>query len=939
MTNPNPSQQRLIDSTDGLYLVDAGAGTGKTFSVTRRYSAIVDQPSVEPEDVVLITFTRNAAREMKDRIVSHSSYTTRELADAPIQTFHSLCSDILDRYGSNAPQYLGIDDTLSRSSDVIEESAIESSLFAEFISTFTDSCPEHHPILRVVTNPGELRSVLNNLAARGIFPTKDGWYRDGRSKLLGDLDGLLDAVEAVNQPRNGGRKQSVLKKKLYRYGKDSTFLPDALSKPTVRGNEKAVPVDPIKTAFNSDRSDLIAFIHDLYFSYLEFALARNYLTFSMLQLYTFVLLCENSDTRSELAFEYTMIDEFQDTSEIQFKLALLLAGTENICVVGDWKQSIYSFQYATVENITQFGDRLTQFTNELNSNHTRITYPTTPVETIELEQNYRSTQEILDFAEHALTTPSKKSESIDAESIRERIVHLFSNSTYDETQIEALQSQDETLAVLSKIDEIVGNPAYAIEQDGDLIEPSYGDIAVLTRTHDFGRELLSVAEEYHLPVAYEGGVELFRSDAAKRLLAWLRILESDADRGWSLVLEDAGYGMSEIKHILKKEAYPTEMIEFRDALASLTVVSSVARRVFDRYGHDGPIADALVGQIQSAHDQTTMTIGDLSQYIKTNIENGNTYDISTPAGTDSVTVQTIHAAKGLEYPIVIVANMNQRKFPPSGGGPTAISYDSLIGIRQRYLYDDVHSQPHQYDNWRYDLLNKCLPDQADEERRLLYVAITRAQQHVLFTAQEPNQFLTDLPVPIDEYEPSEPTEETQQTEQSTLSVPIPDVEEPVGYSPHSLMAEEVYESVTEGRGMEFGTQVHEFAEDYVAGITTEPTNDDERAVVSLIDSLTGEIHMEEDVYLPLTADGADVMVRGIVDLFCVHDDRVEIIDFKTDLSRYAESEYQKQLSVYYHVIRSVYPDRQVSVEILYTATGERQPIEPLSKNDLKELIK
>jgi len=79
-----------------------------------------------------------------------------------------------------------------------------------------------------------------------------------------------------------------------------------------------------------------------------------------------------------------MIDEFQDSSEIQFKLALLLADTNNVCVVGDWKQSIYSFQYAAVENITEFESRLDRFVDELNEDHERVSWAT------RLDHRYRA---------------------------------------------------------------------------------------------------------------------------------------------------------------------------------------------------------------------------------------------------------------------------------------------------------------------------------------------------------------------------------------------------------------------------------------------------------------------------------------------------------------------------------------------------------------------
>ncbi|MFW5905863.1 MAG: UvrD-helicase domain-containing protein, partial [archaeon] len=133
---PNERQQQLIDSTEGIYLVDAGAGAGKTLAVTRRYANIIDEPGIEPEDVLLVTFTRSAATEMKERIVDRSSYGLRELADAPIRTFHSHCHHILQEHGYDAPLHLGIDDRITGSTEVLEDELVETKLFREFIGQF-----------------------------------------------------------------------------------------------------------------------------------------------------------------------------------------------------------------------------------------------------------------------------------------------------------------------------------------------------------------------------------------------------------------------------------------------------------------------------------------------------------------------------------------------------------------------------------------------------------------------------------------------------------------------------------------------------------------------------------------------------------------------------------------------------------------------------------
>jgi ATP-dependent helicase/nuclease subunit A len=938
---PNERQQQLIDSTDGLHLVDAGAGTGKTFTVTRRYANIVEQAGVTPEDVLLVTFTNNAAAEMKERIVGNCRYGMRELADAPIQTFHSLCHDILEEHGHAAPTHLGIDDRITGSTRLIEDELVEGALFREFVGRFSDMHPEYDEFFRALSDPGELLDLLNQLAAKGTFPTEEGWYRDGERHLDGDFDAFERRFDSMNEPRNGGRKQSLLRSKLGRYGRNKCYLPDAPEKSAVRGSGKHVPNDLARWAFEEERTALKAFVHDVYHAYLTFALRRNYLNFGFLQLFAFVVLCENHQLRDEVAFEYVMIDEFQDSSEIQFKLALLLAGTNNVCVVGDWKQSIYSFQYADVDNIVEFETRLDRFIDQLNDDHERVSFPSRPITTIELVENYRSTQEILDFSEHALRVSAASRDDVDTEAIDNRLVSLQSNADHENTTIEAIRSDEEQVAVLEKIQEIVAGDGYRVEaENGDLRQPKYEDIAVVTRTRDFGRELLGTAEECGLPMAYEGGIELFRTDQAKLLLAWLRILDTNAERGWATVLERAGYTLDEIDHVLDTEEYPTDMVAFREELHDLETLGGVARRVFARYGYDGPRADVVLHTIQSVHDSTTLTRGDLIRFIERGIESGSTHDVHTGAGTNSVTVQTIHATKGLEYPIVILANMNSGRFPPSGGGSDVISYEDPIGLRQRKVYSaDANELPHVYDNWRADVLKKCLPREYDEERRLLYVAITRAQSHVVFSAgEDPNTFIEELPVEVESVEPELPEIGHEDTDGSTLRVEMPISAGPRSHTPHTLMRDDAFEGVEGGRGTEFGTRVHDFAEAYALGEDVDPDTDDEETVERFVDGLDGKLLVEEDAYLPLSIDGERVTISGVVDLVHVLPDRIEIVDYKTDRGRHAEAEYRKQLSVYYHVAEDVYPDRDISASILYTETGARQEIEPLSLDKLRGLV-
>ncbi|WP_424016259.1 UvrD-helicase domain-containing protein (plasmid) [Halorientalis pallida] len=952
---PNDRQRQLIESTEGIYLVDAGPGTGKTFAVTRRYANIIDQPAVDPEDVLLVTFTRSAATEMKERIVDHADYSMRQLADAPIQTFHSHCHDILREHGHAAPSHLGLDGRITGSTQVIEDELVETKLFREFFDQFRDAHPEYADFYRALLAPTELLELIGELAAKGVFPTAEGWYRDGEAILDGDFGVFKERFDAVNQPRNGGSKQSQLRDGLSSFGRNKTYLPDAPSKSDLRGSRGTKQLDDsvARDVFEEDRTDLKAFVHDVYFEYLAFALQRNYLNFGFLQLFAFVCLCENPQLREKARFEYVMVDEFQDTSEIQFKLALLLAGTDNLCVVGDWKQSIYSFQYADVDNIIEFRDRLASFAADLNSDADRVDFDMDAIDRIPLEENYRSTQTLIDISEEALVTPATSSEDVDASTLDD-VVSLNSNAPFDNTRLAGYQHEDDHEAVLSLVQDIVGNDDYAVrDDDGGRRPPRYEDIAVFTRTRDFGRELMDIAAEYDFPIAYDGGVELFRTDPAKLLLAWLRILDSDADRGWSVVLEQAGYTLDEVDHILETGDYPENMWTFRDDLDSMAAVGAIARRVFDRYGCDGDYADVILHTIQGIHDSTTLTRGELIQFIERGIEAGATHEIHTSAGEDSVTVQTIHAAKGLEYPIVILANMNDGRFPPSSGNSPTISYQDPVGLRQRKLYAEIddHAHPHVYHNWRYDVLRKCLPREYDEERRLLYVAITRAENHAFFVGgDDPNTFLEELPVALDPIEPAVETVDREATAQAELPFAVRTPDGPIGHTPHSLMDDSVFEEAGESReasvdpdeptrGIDFGSRVHDFAEAYALGEDVSPSNEHERRIVDLLDGLSGELHVEEPVVLPLDVDGERVTISGIADLVHVTADTVEIIDYKTDRTRHAQPEYRKQLSVYYHVLSEWFDDRRVETAIFYTSDGERAAIEPLSVEELRAIVR
>ena len=541
----NLKQDDVINSIDGIYVVDAGAGTGKTYSITKRYLKILEKTNTDLKDILLLTFTNNAAYEMKEKIVNELIRKDPEtnIIEANISTFHSFCQKFLNLNGKNTPSYLGIEDQLNQNYYLSENEVFEKMFFKKTYNSFKKNHPEYSEEYKIVKDIFDILSLIRKLLSKGIFPKRDGWFM-GAEKIF---DGnYKDFMEKAEQANFSDKNQSELLKKFKTKKNSKTFydLPENFEE------SKKINPDLLEESFNENRENWKSFVHDVYFNYIEFSVKENRLNFEFLIMFGFLELYHNKEVREKNSFEYVMIDEFQDTNSIQFMIVLMLMKKNNLCVVGDWKQGIYSFRNATIDNITEFGNKIKEHKESLNSGERRVNLDLEP-EYKEFEINFRSSQNILDFSLNALDIEATSKEII--ETNREVVKLKASDANKDlhkksEIEFFELKDKDEEIKfAIAKIQELIKKPLI-IKQDGKERPAELKDFAILSRTRNFGLEIQKLGMQYNIPINYEGQIELFNTEESVLLLAVLRILvDRNDDRGWATILDYYKYSLGEKK--------------------------------------------------------------------------------------------------------------------------------------------------------------------------------------------------------------------------------------------------------------------------------------------------------------------------------------------------------------------------------------------------------
>ncbi|MEY8740856.1 DNA helicase PcrA [Bacillales bacterium AN1005] len=641
----NPEQQKAVKATEGPLLIMAGAGSGKTRVLTQRIAYLMVEKGVNPYNILAITFTNKAAKEMRHRIAAVLGGASEDIW---ISTFHSMCVRILrkdiDRIGYNR--------------------------------NFT--------ILDTTDQQSVVKQILKE---RNIDPKKH------------DPRAILGSISSAK-------------------------------------NELITPEEYAKTA--GDYFSQIA--SDVYTEYQRRLRKNHALDFDDLIMQTIHLFQRVPEVLEyyQRKFQYIHVDEYQDTNRSQYMLVKLMASRfRNLCVVGDSDQSIYRWRGADIANILSF----------------EKDYPNAQV--VMLEQNYRSTKKILQAANKVIENNSgRKDKNLWTENEDGHKIHYY----------RADSEQGEAQFVIGKIQEIRRETS-----------KNLADIAILYRTNAQSRVMEEMLLKSNIEYSIVGGIKFYDRKEIKDTLGYLRLIANpDDDISLQRVINvpKRGIGSSSIDKIANfatmhdmsmydalesaeliglSPKITKAVIEFRNFIRRYSEmqeylsVTELVEEVIEKSGY----LDALKAE-KSIESQSRIENIEEFMSVTKNFEDTNEdksliaflTDLALVADidkldedgnqADAVVLMTLHSAKGLEFPVVFLIGLEEGVFPHS-----------------RSLMEEA---------------------EMEEERRLAYVGITRAEQQLFITNAQmrtlfgranmnpPSRFIKEIPEDLLEGAPERKSE-------------------------------------------------------------------------------------------------------------------------------------------------------------------------------------
>ena len=961
VTEPKGNQKKLMEEFEGIHVVDAGPGTGKTTTVVGRYVSMLKK-GIPAKSILMLTFTDNAAMEMEKRIKEELRATgDKELIgktkDVLAMTFDSFCHSIVAENAQQVNRPFGIKHKLTSAATISTNKSLNRKHFKMFFDSFNaENCPDErygdYPAILALKSV-DIMNIIENLMAKGIIAVKDGWFGlDPVKTLIGKTDEVLGNLRADNGLSG---RQKTSKACGYIKDIDANKICDA---PVISSG--IMDDKDLQSAAEDDRTALIEYIHDVYLGYVRRCIKDNRLTFGLNATFAFMLLYGDEKIRERNSFDYVTIDEFQDTNENQLMMSLMIMRKPNLCAVGDLKQGIYGFRYVSIDNIVDFETRANDFKRFLNKDEKRVDFEIT-CDKIPLKKNFRSSKVIVDEAFRVLSVPASDGDGMDEKDIFK--ITAENDSVYRDSHVRYVpvdEKDKEADEVLKCIRDYVSPGRYTAYSENNPPRPMrYSDITVLCAKNKHCRAVMKKLKEHHIPAYLQGDIEVMSTVEGKMALAWLKYVNNKNDpKGYVPILAHEGYNAAFMRQVTKGDAeIPKYISDQRDELVKKKRrLTDLLTKLFGFYGDkmDCDIIQSIISSLSSEHRNSLITVSDIISTIEDDIANRATYPVEVSIDRDAVRIMTMHKSKGMQFQAVIIPYLDSGTIPNTNRPfPPVVRFDPHYGLRCTEEIGHFGDYEKVCTSWKSKLAIASKKPDYKEDRRTLFVAMTRAKQYLTMV------YCKDSPSPFLYYDKKKsglligrtthtvnPESEPYVPERSTEPIEKPDIGDYTRrkekLAVHDIMKLDFgdnREDEVSGRGMRYGTEVHEDAQMLFYGKEPKEKRPEHANIRKVLESVKDASLKYSEIEIRLPVEGTDAVLKGYVDLMALYPDKIVIHDYKTDamIRPEIEKEYMLQLSVYAHAASGYY-NLPAKCVIDYVSLGEVKEFDPLPMASIRERV-
>jgi ATP-dependent helicase/nuclease subunit A len=781
--NLTKAQKQAVNTVGKNICVSAGAGTGKTRVLVERFLHLVEKGNAHVDQILAITFTEKAAQEMKERIAKrfrekNMESARRALENAYIGTIHSFCARLLREHPIEArvdPKFRILEDmeaTLLKSKvlDELIESRFQEPRVFELLHLYSENglrtnLVEASNHMRVLGMKGTDELIKKPSLESELFLRTQVIQATSPFRLVKEKKSDVDDIERmIEEPiRTWAQVEGLqsLRKRFRKQGKTKEFVEpfrEALDAWVAYG------IDQIAQPY---LETFVILLHDFNERFEAQKREASVLDFNDLEIKAHQLLSgSESSSRAvrdlyQTQFKFVMVDEFQDTSALQNEIITFVTQKENLFIVGDWKQSIYGFRGTDVSLFFKKAEAFSQGEENLS---------------VSLVDNFRSRKEVLDFINplfeglwHEETKLfDRLNASVGFEKKETPSIEFVSVEQGEREVLEAGRMR-EARALAERIQELVASGAYR-----------YEDFALLFRV---GTDIYFYEHELknlHIPFYTISGRGFYHQPEVRDLICFLELIENpNLDIPLASVLRSPLVQVSDdtlfwLAQTAKREQRETplfkslrichkvaeissedqEKLEHFKALLNHLIEGKRERRVSEMLelilkdtGYDAYVLGLHQGKrhfanlsklLEIARDSEGGNIAHLGDFVRLvkglQVEEARELEAQIEAQEGKVVkLMTIHKAKGLEFKVVVLPDLSRQ----TGKNLERILVDPELGFGIKILNTETRAFE---EGLTYRKIKSKIREREEaESKRLLYVAMTRARDHLIFSGTVPSQ--------------------------------------------------------------------------------------------------------------------------------------------------------------------------------------------------------